>query len=125
MSLVPVDVGAAELVDATEFGLDGGPVLAELEKNRAAAGGVDEGAAGGGLEPGGTTGDGECETALDGVEVRPVGERELELVSEWRANGRVTVAHESNRAEVLDFLQASCSLKRLTAVRWELASRAV
>ena len=58
MSLVPVDVGAAELVGATEFGLDGGPVLAELEKNRAAAGGVDEGAAGGGLEPGGTTGDG-------------------------------------------------------------------
>ncbi len=64
-------------------------MLAELEKNRAAASGVDERASGGGLEPGGTTGDSECETALYGVEVRTVGEGELELVSEWRADGRV------------------------------------
>ncbi len=64
-------------------------MITKLEENRAAAGGVDEGAAGGGLEPGGTTGDGECETALDGVEVCSFGEGELELVAEWCAGGRV------------------------------------
>ncbi len=63
--------------------------MAELEENRAATGGVDEGAAGGGLEPGGATGNGECEAALDGVEVRSFGEGELELVAEWCADGRV------------------------------------
>jgi hypothetical protein len=84
-----VDVGAAELVGAAEVDLDGGPVIAEFKENRAATDGVDEGAAGGGLEPGGTTCDGECETALDGVEVRSFGEGELELVTEWCAGGRV------------------------------------
>ena len=116
MSLVPVDVGAAELVGAAEFGVDGGPVLAELEKNRAAAGGVDEGAAGGGLEPGGTTGDGEC---LTGSKCAPSARESWN----WCPNGAPMAG--SNRAEVLDFLQASCSLKRLSAVRWEFASRAV
>ncbi len=91
---------------AAEFGLDEGPVAAELEEHSAATGGIDKGAAGGGLEPGGTTSDGECEAALDGVEVRSVGEGELELVSKWRADG-------------------PCSLKRLSAARWALESRAV
>ncbi len=77
-----VDVGATELVGAAEVCLDGGPVIAELEENRAATCSVNEGAAGGGFELGGTTGDGECETALDGVEVRSFGEGELELVAE-------------------------------------------
>jgi hypothetical protein len=84
-----VDVGAAELMGAAEFSLDGGPMAAELEEHSAAADIVEEGATGESLEPGGTTSDGECEAALDGVEVCSVSEGELELVPKRCANGRV------------------------------------
>jgi hypothetical protein len=84
-----VDVGTAELVGAAEVSLDGGPVSMELEENGAATGGVNEGAAGGGLEPSAEACDGECQTALDGVEVRSFGEGELELVAERGAGNQV------------------------------------
>ncbi len=61
----------------------------EVEEDGAAAGGLEEWAAGGGLEPGGASRDGEGETALDGIEVRPLCEGELELMTEWGASGRV------------------------------------
>ncbi len=47
-----VVVGAAELVGATEYSLDGGPMAPELEEHGAAAGSLEEGAASGSLEPG-------------------------------------------------------------------------
>jgi hypothetical protein len=84
-----VDVSAAEFVGATEVSLDGRPVVPELEEQGAAAGSFEEGGAGSGLDPGGAPGDGECEAALDGVEVCPFGEGELELVAERRTNGWV------------------------------------
>ncbi len=94
-------------------------MVTELEEDGAAAGDVNEGAAGGGLEPCGASSDGECEAALDAVEVRSFRKGELELMS----NGAPVAG--SYRAEVLDFLQASCSLKRFSAGRWELELRAV
>jgi hypothetical protein len=84
-----VDVSAAEFVGAAEVSLDSGPILPELEEQGAAAGSLEEGGAGGRLDPGGAPGDGECEAALDGVEVCPFGEGELELMAERRTDGRV------------------------------------
>jgi hypothetical protein len=84
-----VDVSAAEFVGAAEVSLDGGPIVPELEEQGAAAGSFKEGGTGSGLDPGGAPGDGESEAALDGVEVCPFGEGELELVAEGRTNGWV------------------------------------
>ncbi len=93
-------------------------MVPELEEHGAAACGLEEGSTVDSLDPCGAPSDGECKAALYGVEVCPFGEGELELVTERRAGGR------SNKAEVLDFLQASCSLKRLSAGKWALESRA-
>jgi hypothetical protein len=76
-------------VGATEVSLDGRPVVPEIEEQGAAAGSLKEGGGGSGLDPGGASGDGECEAALDGVEVSSFGEGELELVAKGRTNGRV------------------------------------
>jgi hypothetical protein len=76
-------------VGATEVSLDGGPIVPKIEEQGAAAGSLEEGGGGSGLDPGGASGDGECEAALDGVEVCSFGEGELELVAKGRTNGRV------------------------------------
>jgi hypothetical protein len=76
-------------VGATEVSLNGRPIVPKIEEQGAAAGSLEEGGGGSGLDPGGASGDGECEAALDGVEVCPFGERELELVAERRTDGRV------------------------------------
>ncbi len=81
-------------------------MAAELEEYSAAAGSIEEGAAGESLEPGGTTGDGECEAALDGVEVCFVSEGELELVPERGADGRVVQGGGAGLLEGLLQLEA-------------------
>ncbi len=58
-------------------------------EHSAAAGSLEEGATGGSLEPGGATSDGECEAALDGIEVRSLREGELKLMPERCADGRI------------------------------------
>jgi hypothetical protein len=76
-------------VGAAEVGLDSRPIVPKIEEQGAAAGSLEKGGGGSGLDPGGTSGDGECEAALDGVEVCSFGEGELELVAKGSTDGRV------------------------------------
>ncbi len=77
-----VDVDAAELVAIVEAAFHFVPVVTELEEEGAPAGGLDEGAAGGGFCAGATPREGEGETTLCGVEVRAFGQVEEDLVFE-------------------------------------------